>query len=395
MPHQSVDGNRVYLLMFDACGKGGVARSVINLANRLAQRHRVELISLYRRSARSPFTIDPRVRVSYLSDAGLRPEDGFGPLRAYLHRKPTLLRPLPVEPRMSLLTDYLLWRKLRTLRPGILITTRPSLHLAAVRFAPKRVVRIGQDHLNYPARFRNVLQARVLRAAVPRLDAYTVLTNADAEDYSRDLPGSATSIKVIRNALPWPASTTPADLENKVVVAAGRLSPEKGFRRLVRAFEPVARTHPDWRLHIYGHGDEQAALERLVTEKGLTGHVELKGYTRDFRSVLRHASIYAMSSHEEGFPMTLIEALSTGVPPVSFDCPRGPGEIIDDGKNGRLVPDGDVPGLTSALLDLVEDRELRRRLGARALEDARQYEMDTIVEHWETLFEQVAGGRSG
>jgi glycosyltransferase involved in cell wall biosynthesis len=87
--------------------------------------------------------------------------------------------------------------------------------------------------------------------------------------------------------------------------------------------------------------------------------------------------------------------MSTGLPLVSFDCPRGPGEIIDDGKNGRLVPDGDIPSFTSALLEVIDDRDLRRRLGARALEDARQYEIDAIAAHWEELLERVGGRLRG
>jgi glycosyltransferase involved in cell wall biosynthesis len=395
MPHLHARGHRVYLLMYNACGSGGVARTVVNLANRLARTHEVELISLYRRRDRPVFAIDPRVRVTYLADARRRARGRRGRVHSLLSRRPTRLRPAPVEPHMSMLTDHLLRRKLRSLEPGILVSTRPSLHLAAVRFAPRRMVTVGQDHLNFPARFRNPRQAQVLRAAVPRLDAYTVLTNADAEDYRRELPGMDTRISVIRNASPWPVSQTPAALDRKVVVAAGRLTRVKGFRRMIQAYEPVARARPEWQLHIYGHGDDQEALERLIEERDLGGQVRLMGYTRDLRSVLMDSSVYAMTSHEEGFPMVLIEAMSTGLPLVSFDCPRGPGEIIDDGKNGRLVPDGDIPSFTSALLEVIDDRDLRRRLGAQALEDARQYEIDAIAAHWEELLERVGGRLRG
>lgn len=377
--------HRIYLLMYSAYGRGGVARTVINLANHLADAHQVELVSLYRH--RKPvYAIDPRVRVTFLKDVH------SDRLHA-LHARRTRLRPVPVETDMSLLTDLLLWWKLKRLRTGILISTRPSLHLAAARWAPRRMTTIGQDHLNFPVRFRNAAQARVLRTAIPRLDAYTVLTTADAEDYRVEMPEVSTEIAVIRNALPWPVeapTSEPARRDNKVVVAAGRLTKEKGFRRLISAWEPIARTHPDWQLHIYGGGAEHTALAMLIDEAGLSEHVVLKGYTSEFRAVLSESSIYAMSSFSEGFPMVLIEAMSTGLPLVSFDCPRGPGEIIEDGRNGRLVPDGDVAGFTEALDDLISDGELRRRLGDQALEDAKKYEIDTIVAEWEALFATVA-----
>jgi glycosyltransferase involved in cell wall biosynthesis len=250
---------------------------------------------------------------------------------------------------------------------------------------------IGQDHKNFATRFANRKQAEVLRTAVPLLHAYVVLTHGDADDYRRELPGLSTPVEVIRNALPWPPAETPAPLDSRVVVAAGRLAREKGFARMVDAFAPVARAHPDWRLDIYGEGAERSSLTEHVHRLGLDDQVGLPGYTHDFRGVLAGASAYAMTSRAEGFPMVLIEAMSAGVPLVAMDCPRGPGEIVDDGKNGFLVGDGDVAGFTDALRRMVEDDDLRRSCGRQAHLDARQYSLDVVLEEWLQLFERLDG----
>lgn len=376
----------IYLLMFDAFGRGGVARSVLSLANQLAERHRVEVITLYRRHEEPRFPIDPRVRLTVLRDA--RGHEGL--LWRQLHKRSTRLRPEPAETQMSLLTDIRLRRKLRRLRPGTLVSTRPSLHLAAVRWAPDHVGLIGQDHAPFCVRFNNRRQVDVLRDSVPKLDAYTVLTEADAARYRCELPGSAERIVRMPNMLPWPVSESPAPLRDKLVVAAGRLAEEKGFRRLVHAFVPVAHRYPDWKLRIYGEGDQRANLEGLVKDLGLGGRVELPGHTADLRSALTEASVYALSSHHEGFGMSLVEAMSVGVPAVSFDCPTGPAEIIDHGVNGMLVDNGDVPQFASVLQRLVEDASLRRRLGAQAWRDAAGYEPERLLTHWEELFDRVA-----
>ena len=249
---------------------------------------------------------------------------------------------------------------------------------------------VGQDHENFPIRFANRRQAAVLRAAVPRLDAYVVLTHADAADYRRQLPG-APRVEVIRNALPWDPAGTPAPLDTEVVVAAGRLVPEKGFGRMVDAFAPVARAHPDWQLHIHGEGAERGRLLRKVARLGLDGQVRLPGhgYADDLRSVLAGAAAHALTSHAEGFPMVLLEAMSAGVPLVAMDCPRGPGEIVADGTNGLLVDDGDVAGFGAALRRLVEDDELRRRCGRQAHQDSRAYAADVVVPQWLELFERL------
>ncbi|MGZ4534756.1 MAG: glycosyltransferase family 4 protein [Nocardioidaceae bacterium] len=379
----------VHVLLFHAYGSGGVARTVVNLANHLADTRDVEVISLFRRRDEPRFPLDPRVRLTVLHDTRRT-----NPFRAGLARRPTRLRPAPSETQLSLLTDLLLRRKLGSLRDGLLLSTRPSLHLAATRYAPKGVVTVGQEHLNFPTRSRNPRQLPVLTTAVPGLDAYTVLTEADAADYRAALPGVDTDIRVIRNALPWPVADAPAPLDRKVVVAAGRLAPEKGYPRLLRAFAPLAAAHPDWELHIYGEGPERAALAARIDRLGLDGRALLMGYTDDLRGVLADASAYAMTSHSEGFPMALIEAMSVGLPPVVMDCPRGPAEIVADGRNGRLVADGDEGGFTAALRDVVERADVRRRLGAQALEDSTAYTMDRIGAQWEALFTELEDDRN-
>jgi glycosyltransferase involved in cell wall biosynthesis len=202
-------------------------------------------------------------------------------------------------------------------------------------------------------------------------------------------------IRFVPNALSWQVPAEPARLEAKVVVTVGRLDEGKGHDRMVRAYAGVAARHPDWQLHIYGAGPARPALQALVTELGLEEQVRLLGYARDVRAALAQASIFALTSHAEGFSMVLTEAMSVGVPPVAMDCPRGPREIIRDGANGRLVPDGDGPGFSDALMSLIEDPERRRTMGAQAHEDARAYGMERVGAQWERLFAEVTQMRHG
>jgi glycosyltransferase involved in cell wall biosynthesis len=199
----------------------------------------------------------------------------------------------------------------------------------------------------------------------------------------------STPVEVIRNALPWPVPDRAADLDSKVVVAAGRLEKEKGFDRLLDAFAPVARDHPDWRLHLHGEGKREPHLRTRVRLLGLDEQVLLPGHTEEFESVLADASVFAMTSRAEGFPMVLIEAMSAGVPLVAMDCPRGPGEIVDDGKNGFLVADGDVAGFSESLRTLVEQDDVRERCGRQAQQDAHRYDPDTVTADWLALLEAL------
>ena len=376
----------VTLLMYDCHGRGGVARSVLTLAAQLAGRHDVRVVSLFA-SEQPHFPLDPRVELEVLLPGAPGARRRLARLPRPVARPETALRPLPSEDYLSQLTDRVLRRRLSRVEPGTLISTRPSLHLAAVRWCPSDVRLVGWDHRNFPTRFANPRQAALLTEVVPALDAYVVLTNADAEDYRRELPAMGTRVEVIRNALPWPPAEQPAPLAARTVVAAGRLTREKGFDRLVDAFAPVARDHPAWRLLILGEGRQRNALCAQVEALGLADQVLLPGHVDDLAPVLRETSLLAMTSRAEGFPMVLIEAMSQGLPVVAMDCPRGPAEIVRDGKNGLLVPDGDVAAMTAALRLLVEDEDLRRGYGARARCDAAQYAPSRVADDWRGLLD--------
>jgi len=367
-------------LILSAAGTGGVARATINLANRLCEQDDVEIISVLRRREGTHFPVDPRVRLTWLLD-----EREGAPRRRrlpHLAGRPSRLRPTVAERAMSAATDRVIERALARLRPGtVLISTRPSLHLAAATWAPAHVRIVGQDHLNFPTRFANPRMQALLRHTLPRLDSWVVLTEADAWDYRAAFPEMTTPITVIRNALPWDPPPPGPERTARVAVAAGRLAPEKGFDRLVDAWARVAEVHPDWCLHIHGSGDLRDRLQQRIDAHGLTDRVLLRGYTADIRAAYDEASMYVMSSRHEGLPMVLLEAMSTGLPLVSFDCPRGPGEIVTP-ENGILVPDGDVPGLAAAITRLIGDPDLRRRLGEQGRRDALAYRWEAILADW-------------
>lgn len=373
----------VTFLIIDSTGHGGLARAVVTIANQLVRHRRVRMISVLQEGDQARYPLDPRIEHEVLVDGRTRP----GVRERRLRRRPCQLT--SGDGRLSGLTDQVLLRRLRRLEPGILVSTRPTLHLAATTWRAPGVQVIGWDHKNFPTRFATPWLADVLARAVPALDAYVVLTDADAADYTRALPLSLTRVAVIRNPLSWPLRERPDPLTAKVVVAAGRLAPVKGFGRMIDAFAPVARKHPDWQLHVYGEGARRDRLEARVARLGLRDQVSLPGYAHDFDAVLAGASVFAMTSRAEGFPMVLLEAMGEGLPLVAMDCPRGPGEIVVDGSNGLLVDDDDVDGFTRALLALVEDEQLRRRLGRQARLDAEKYSVDAVAADWLGLLAEL------
>jgi glycosyltransferase involved in cell wall biosynthesis len=357
---------------------------VINQANAMCADHDVEIASVFRTRDEPAFAIDPRVRLVPLTD---RRSDGSRPGRIRLPNPLPHRHDYPYR-RWEPAVDAAVVRYFRRQRDGILVTTRPGLNLLAASFAPERLIRVAQDHMNlaaYPAGLR-----KAIVRAYPRLDAVTVLTGHDLAAWRAT--GAPVRLARIPNGIPpWPHP--PAALDAKVLVAAGRLSSQKGFDLLLDAYARVAAKHPDWRLDIYGTGAWQARLEARIGELGLTGRACLRGASRELDREFSRASVYVLSSRTEGLPMVLLEAMTAGLPPVSFDCPTGPAEVIDDGVNGLLVPPEDSAALGDGICALIEDPDRRRAIGAAARESSAEFTMPAVRACWERLFADLAAAR--
>jgi glycosyltransferase involved in cell wall biosynthesis len=287
----------------------------------------------------------------------------------------------------SVWTDLQVLRRMRGLEPGVLITSRPGLNLIAARHAAPGVTTVGQEHLNFHAHRPRL--AAAIRRTYPRLDALAVLTEDDRRDYAAALAGARTRVARIPNSLPELEGGRSA-LDRPLVVAAGRLTYQKGFDLLIRAWERVAAEAPEWTVRIYGEGPKHDRLRRMVLERGLYNHVHLMGRTQRLGTELGKASIFALSSRYEGFGMVILEAMSKGVPVVSFNCPRGPEEIITDGRDGRLVAPEDVDAFAEALLELIRDEDARRRMGEAGVGTAQAFALARITERWEALLAELA-----
>lgn len=228
-------------------------------------------------------------------------------------------------------------------------------------------------------RWRTRQDERIVR----RFDRFVVLTEED-KGYWGDMP----NIQVIPNAALFMADRY-ADMSRKRVIAVGRLDYQKGFDRLIDAWQIVCSTglFQEWRLDIFGQGEWKDMLKARIKEYGLQNSLHLNEPTKEIAKEYADSSMLVMSSNYEGFPMVMIEAMACGLPVVTFDFKCGPRDIIKDEENGLIVPDGDIQALADAMMRLMANESLRQTMSVEAKKVTETYSEEVVMGKWVSLFE--------
>lgn len=175
-----------------------------------------------------------------------------------------------------------------------------------------------------------------------------------------------------------------------VVCAAGRLVAQKNYKMLLDAFEQVVKKHPEYKLSIYGQGVMEEELSKLIIKKGLEKNVTLEGYFEDVHNKMKNNEIFVLSSDYEGLPNSLMEAMAMGFPVVSTDCPPGgPRSLIENGRNGYLVPVNDSEKMAEKINYLIENKSFREKIGKEAEQIRKTYSAEIITRQWERVIEGI------
>ena len=177
--------------------------------------------------------------------------------------------------------------------------------------------------------------------------------------------------------------------KSKRIVSAGRFGKEKGFDMLVKAYVPVVRKHPDWKLDIFGDGEMMDKVKELIEEYGIGENVNLLGMRTDLADRYRDYAMYVLPSYREGMPLVLLEAKANRLPIVSFDIMTGPREIVRDGIDGILVRPYDLEKMGEAICCLIEDAEFRLRMSQKSQENLEKFSKETILNQWIELIENI------
>ncbi len=229
-----------------------------------------------------------------------------------------------------------------------------------------------------------LLKWQLMEFLAPSFSKFVVLTNGNLNEWK-----SLSNITVIPNPLSF-YPTQSSTLQNKKVIAVGKQGFQKGYDRLLAAWQIVSKSKPDWQLEIYGSIHPEFQLATLAENLNISTTVSFFEPEKDIQSKYLEASVYVMSSRFEGFGMVLIEAMACGVPCVSFDCNYGPADIITNNQDGLLVAHNHIEGLATALLQLISNDALRSTMGTNAKENVKRFLPETVVLQWDNLFKEVS-----
>lgn len=342
----------------------GTERAVTNLANLLVKYfdYDVTIFSIFSKRMEKPyFLLESKIKVIHLEQSVKSLIDRQKAYR--IMNKKILANYKNEDFNISIGTDY-------------------GNNIAIAKL-PAKIKRVCCAHLNYASvtGYGNFFRKIWYKKA----SAVVLLTNADAAHY--------TFIKdskkfVIPNSLSFEAKKT-ADMSKKRIICVGRLSYQKGFDILISNASKLRNRIPDWKIDIFGDGEDRANLEELIKINELSEFIEIHEPVKTIQNELLSSSIYLMTSRFEGLPMVLLEAKSVGLPIVSFDCPEGPADVIKNNEDGFLVPLFDIESLFEKVDFLAKNETVRQVFSKKAIENSKEFSTENVASKWNNLFKII------
>ena len=362
---------------------GGIERVLSIKANYLAQQldNKISIMTSEQRNKVPCYNFDDAIifqdlRVNYFRD------------KSYFH-------PLNLLKAIKHLIS--LRKVINQISPDILVVCSHSTDTHFVPFINRTIPKIKEFHYS-----KFIEEMKRDKKGITFKKIYFKITDYVESKYNRLVILNPDESKYYKSdntvVIPNPLTFFPkevSNLSNKVIISAGRIAPVKGYDLLIDIWKIASENIPDWKLHIYGDGniDYIAQLQSKIDEANLQDTIILKGSTNDIKSKMLNASIFVMTSLNECFPLVLLEAQACGLPIISFDCPNGPRNIINN-NDGILIPVGGNESFSNKLVLLANDKEQLVSMGVNARKNANNYSVEKIMTMWNDMFETIINKRN-
>lgn len=378
---------KIVYVYYSLAAKAGTERVLINQMNFFADNFGYDIYVITSGQGQHPvaYPLSSKVKQIDLNTRFHTEYQHKMPIRSYVHQQ------------IQRKHNEKLQETIRSLNPDIIMTTTYSYEsISTISKLSDKYIKIIQSHvyhsfLGYENKQKrdNILYnlytkytQRRFQKAISKYDTLVTLTQRDAVTWSD------VKTAVIPNSLTLhPQQFSSCDTKN--VITAGRLEIQKGYDLLIEAWNIVINKHPDWKLNLYGTGSQKENLTSLIYRYNLRDSFIINDPVENIYDKYLQSSFYVLSSRWEGFALVLLEAMSCGVPCISFDCPCGPDEIIKNNENGIIVENGNVEDLAERICFLIEHENIRKQMGTKAKESLKEYLPETIFNQWKILLESL------
>lgn len=359
---------KICFVNYDMTVTGGVEQVTTTLANEFCKEYKVYIYAIFGKDGKVPYDLDPRItyRAELEEECRVREriKRTFHPFKEFINNNKIDV--------VFLMENY------------------PAMTVSPVRFFTKAKY-VFCDHGALMNEWEKK-DIRFFRFWDSLISHCTVtLTEQNRQDYIKKFHVNPKKIRSIYNWIKPEILKIkkPYKEKSKKIITVGRFSEEKGYDLLVEVARKVLPSHPDWEWHLYGTGDTFDEIHQKVVEYGLTSQLIQKGNVKDVYTLYNEYAFLVLSSYREGLPLVLLEAKASGLPMVSFDVTTGPREIIDDGKDGYLIPPYDLEVMVEKITALIEDENMRVTFSENSVTNIIKFEKEEIYRQWTNLIDEL------
>ena len=359
---------KVYFYCADITFTGGIEKITTTLANYFVKKGiEVTIVSNFRTYEHFSYQLDSRVKTDFLSDIPYSGKPGsFLRLKMFLENKKHAKKYFSKLNNQIIITQGF--------PPAFLY------YFAMGKRNNNKLINCEHVHYFYYNKIIRIIRTFVYK----KYNNVCVLTNADKNQYDK-LKIHSTCIP---NALDLSDFLQPNfnTNRNNTILGVGRLEDQKNFPALIKVFSRINKKYPDWKLEIYGRGNLFDYLQKQIDELGISDSAKLMGVTDNISVVFQRSGLFILTSLYEGFSMVIVEAMANGCPVISYDCPNGPSDLIENGVNGLLVENQNEEKLYEAICSVIEKPVLREIYSKEGLKSVNKYSLENVYKLWENMF---------
>lgn len=360
----------------NSLAKGGAERVMSCLANEFIKENEIDIITLT--NVEIAYELDTKIKVIPL---GNKKHNSYES-----KRENKIIKAFKVLDRVKKMK-----KTLKKVKPDLIISFLPEANFITLLAKNKKQKIIISDRNDPKIEFASKIYRFLFGRLFRNVDGFVFQTEDAKEFYNENIDMKNKVNKIIYNPINNSFLVKNYSINrNNEIVSVGRLTEQKNFRLLIEAFSDISDEIPDYKLLIYGEGDQREELEKLIKEKNMSNKIILKGVTKNVKEKIYNASLFVLSSRFEGMPNALIEAMSLGLPVVATDCPcGGPKKLITNGENGFLVKNNNKKELEEAIKKIINDKELSERLQKNAIKIQKLVEPQKVFSEWKNIIYDV------